>query len=254
MIDEIYEKAIDEPSFGELYANLCTRLSRIASDNKFVHIIDSGEKVASKKMYRWSNNISTSDADIVGPFLSEVECISAALGKNKCVTVPRDDMELELVRAIIIRRIFIKIMKKQVIEEGAENVFYTVHFPVSEAEAYGQQMSMLYSSESDCKSNAEKKNSFTRSLINKCDNKFNEIHIYGAWQKDINALKSQACDQGIVMEEVEWNTCRIKFRKEMLGNVKFIGQLYKVKLLKDKLIRFCIDTMLMNLEERQAYQ
>jgi hypothetical protein len=39
MIDEIYEKAIDEPSLSELYADLCTRLSPIASDNKFVHIV-----------------------------------------------------------------------------------------------------------------------------------------------------------------------------------------------------------------------
>ena len=36
----------------------------------------------------------------------------------------------------------------------------------------------------------------------------------------------------------------MKIKKQMLGNIKFIGQLYKKALLKEKIMRFCIASLL----------
>ena len=279
MINHVYEKAIDEPAFGDLYANLCSRLSEIASDNKYVHIIESdeepptddgevttsvaadnlddNEETSRNKVYRWSHDVSTTDAEIIGPLSSEEECISAAFAENAHAPTPRGEMELELVRVIIKRGTFIKIMKKQVVEEvveeGAENIYYVVFFPVSETKVCGQQISEIFLSEVECKSDASKKNSFKRSLLNKCEEEFNKKDIYDSWQKEkqqYEDMKTKLTDQERAIQESELNFRRIKIKKQMLGNVKFIGQLYKVNLLKEKVMRFCIGSML-RLDERK---
>ena len=42
MIENVYVKAIDEPSFGNIYADICVKLSETASS--FVHITESDEE------------------------------------------------------------------------------------------------------------------------------------------------------------------------------------------------------------------
>ena len=201
MINYVYEKAIDEPAFGDLYANLCSRLSEIASDNKFVHIIESDEEpptddgevttsnapdniddsegTSRNKVYRWSHDVSTTDAEIIGPLSSEAECIDAAFDENARTPTPRGEMMLDLVGVTIKRGTFIKIMKQQTTEKETEDVFYIVFFPVSEAEVCGQQISEIFLSEVECKSDASKKNSFKRSLLNKCEEEFTKKEIVG---------------------------------------------------------------------------
>jgi translation initiation factor 4G len=272
MINNVYEKAIDEPAFGDMYANLCVRLSQIASDNKFVHIIESDEEPPTddgqvtatvdlssnddqtprNKVYRWSHDVSTSDAEIVGPFASVDECLDAAFDEEERTPAARGDLELELVSVSIQRGIFIKIMKKTKLEEGEEDGFYVVYFPISEAEDCGQQISEIFLSEVECKSDAAKKNSFKRSLLNKCEEEFLKKDIYEAWQQEkqqYEERKSKLSDHERAEVESELEFRRLKIKKQMLGNVKFIGQLYKVNLLREKIMRFCVGSML-KLEEK----
>ena len=44
MIYNVYEKAIYEPTFGSIYAELCIRLSNVAKQNPFVKMIESDEE------------------------------------------------------------------------------------------------------------------------------------------------------------------------------------------------------------------
>merc|ERR1712226_1076772 len=50
------------------------------------------------------------------------------------------------------------------------------------------------------------------------------------------------------MGEEELDFRRIRIKKQMLGNIKFIGQLFKKNLLKEKIMRYCIASLL-KLEE-----
>mmetsp|Transcript_15108 Transcript_15108/g.25769 ORF Transcript_15108/g.25769 Transcript_15108/m.25769 type:complete len:482 (+) Transcript_15108:3-1448(+) len=50
-------------------------------------------------------------------------------------------------------------------------------------------------------------------------------------------------------EELEFR--RMKIKKQMLGNIKFIGELYKLGMLKEKIMRFCIQSLL-KLEEAEG--
>lgn len=260
IIENIYDKAVDEPSFGDMYADLCYRLSQSAKVANFVHVIESDEEPPTEDgspssgessthtVYRWSNDVSTTDEDIVGPFSSEEECFDVALSEeDDDEPIQRGDMELELVSVSIRRGIFVKIMKKKGAEPGEENIYYTVYFPVEEAEECGQQLSEIFLSHIECEQDSKKKNSFKRSLLNKCEEEFNKQDIYADWKKEKAAYEEKKttmtdAERAETEEELEFR--RIRIKKQMLGNVKFIGQLYKKGLLKEKIMRFCIASLL----------
>ena len=260
MIHNVYEKAIDEPTFGDMYADLCAKLSQMTkTGTTFIQIIPSDEEPptedgeaatstggesSSYKVYRWSNDVSTTDSEIVGPFASVEECTEAALSGKDLEPMQRgDDLELELASLNISNGTFIKIMKKK----DEENVFYVVYFPVAEHEECGQQLSTIFLSEIECSSDAVKQNSFKRSLLNKCQDEFDKQDIYVGWKEEKKAYEENKAsmteaEQG--EKEAELDFRRIKIKKQMLGNIKFIGQLYKKGLLKEKIMRYCIGSLL----------
>lgn len=267
MIDNVFDKAIDEPAFGDMYADLCVKLSHASKTSNFVHIIESDEEPPTEDgdvappadggessghtVYRWSNDLGTSDAEVVGPFDSEDACYEAALSGEDIDPIERGDMTLELVSVSIKRSTFVKVMKKKGAEEGEAGSFYTVYFPVSEAKECGQQLSGIFLSNIECRSDATKKNSFKRSLLNKCEEEFNKQDIYVDWKKEKKEYlekRSSMTETERAETEAELSFRRIRIKKQMLGNVKFIGQLYKKNLLKEKIMRFCIASLL-KLEE-----
>jgi translation initiation factor 4G len=263
MIDNVYDKAIDEPTFGEIYADLCVSLSQSVEVTTLVHIIESDEEPPTEDgsapassnaessshhtVYRWSNDVNTGDEQIVGPLNSPEECIAKALDENESTPVDRGETLLDIVSVSIKRGVFIKIMKKKGAEEGEEGSFYVLYFPVSEAEELGQQLSEIFLSKVECESDAHKKNSFKRSLLNKCEEEFNKQDIYEDWKeakKAYEATKSSLEPAARTEKESDLNFRVIKIKKQMLGNTKFIGQLYKKRLLKEKIMRYCIGSLL----------
>lgn len=268
MIDNVYDKAIDEPRFGDMYADLCVRLSQSVQGTEFVHIIESDEEPptedgtsadvagesSSHTVYRWSNDISTSDSEVVGPLPSAEACIEAALDDNERTPIERGDMELELVRVVIKRSIFIKIMKRKGNPDGEEgDAFYVLYFPVGEAEELGQALSNIFLSRVECEADAAKKNSFKRSLLNKCEEEFNKQDIYVDWKKEkkeYEESKGKLSEAERKEKEDELKFRRIRIKKQMLGNVQFIGQLFKKRLLKEKVMRYCIASLLLLDEDK----
>jgi len=201
----VYEKAISEPAFSDMYASLCYRLSQQVKKANFVKIIESDEDTfaepgadynydeGASASYRWSNDVSTSDAEVVGPFDSEEECIAISIDTESDMdAIQRGDMELTLHRLLIKRGTFMKIMKSP--ESGK---FYVVCFPVTQAEECGQQLSSkIFTSEIECQNDAIKMNTFRRSLLNKCEDEFNKQDIYqvsraDSYQHNLSRLYSQ---------------------------------------------------------------
>ena len=288
MIANVYEKAIDEPYLGDMYGNLCVRMSQHVQSNSFVKVIESdeepptedgepappstgGDAASNYSVFRWSHDVSTDDSDIVGPFTTVEDCIELALSSDEQQDpVERGDMELELVKLQIKNGVFIKVMKKmkkikanddEEKEEGEEeddeelkDEFYSVFFPVSDHEECGQQLSKIFLSDRECTSDANKQNSFKRSLLNKCEDEFNKQDIYVDFKKEKVAYEESkgsmsAKEQKEKEDDMKFR--RMKIKKQMLGNVKFIGQLYKKSLLKEKIMRFCIADLL-NLETKDV--
>jgi len=287
MISNVYEKAIDEPYLGDMYGDLCVRLSQNMQSNSFVQVIESDEEpptedgepappstggdTASKfSVFRWSNDVSTDDDAIVGPFDTIKDCTRMALSSDEQQDpMERGEMELELVKLQIKAGMFIKIMKKipkkkdvddeeepqeEEKDDEAKDEFYTVFFPASDHDECGQQFSKIFLSERECVSDANKQNSFKRSLLNKCEDEFNKQDIYEDWKKEkieCKENKDSMSAKDFAEKEADLNFRRIKIKKQMLGNIKFIGQLYKKNLLKEKIMRFCIASLL-NLETKDV--
>lgn len=185
----VYEKAISEPAFSDMYASLCYRLSQKVKKADFIKTIESDEDPMAEPgaeynydegasaSYRWSNDVNTTDAEVVGPFDSEAECINIAIDtETDMEAIKRGDMELTLHRLLIKRGNFMKIMKAP-----SNGKFYMVCFAVSQAEECGQQLSTkIFTSEIECHNDAVKMNTFKRSLLNKCEDEFNKQDIYTA--------------------------------------------------------------------------
>jgi translation initiation factor 4G len=130
----------------------------------------------------------------------------------------------------------------EVVEADEElDEYYIVFFPVEQAEECGQAMSEFFLTERECRSDASKNNSFKRSLLNQCQDEFDKQDIFEDWEKE------KAAYEGEKDKSTESRTKRkggrirsfrkIKIKKQMLGNIKFIGQLYKKGLLKEKIMR-----------------
>ena len=263
MIDNIFDKAIDEPSFGDMYADLCVQLSQSLGGQNFVHIVESDEEPPTESgdstgvgesshntVYRWSNDVSTTDSEIVGPFATADECIEAAVQSEDANPVERGDMELVLEKVMIKQGMFIKVLKTKDGPEE-EKKFFVVYFDVSDAKECGQQLSEIHLSQVEAMSDASKKNTFKRSLLNKCEEEFNKQDIYVDWKKEkqeYEATKATLTEAERAEKEEELDFRRIRIKKQMLGNIKFIGQLFKKNMLKERIMRYCIATLL-KLEE-----
>ncbi len=234
VIKLVYEKAISEPSFSDMYASLCYRLSQVVKKGAFIKIIESDEDPSAEPgaevdysvegsgsvSFRWSNDVSTSDAEIVGPFEDDKRCIDVALSKEDTVPVTRGEMELTLHRLLVKRGTFIKIM-----HSSLDDKYYTVYFPISKAMECGQQLSLeIFTSEIEAQSHATKMNTFKRSLLNKCEDEFNKQDIYTDWKaekKEYDKSKASLTEKEKAEKEAELEFRRMKIKKQMLGNIKF---------------------------------
>lgn len=261
MINHIYEKAINEPSFSDMYAELCVKLSYTAKNSTFIRIIESDEEPptddglneppgnqggsSGSPVYRWSNDVNTDDSELMGPFQSPDECINCAHDAENCPNpCPRGEMELELYKLKIHQGMFIKIMHPK----NDPSTFYTVFFPMIKVEEVGQQVSkQLYLSEIECLKDGNKQNNFKKILLYKCEDEFNKKDIYEDWKKEkktYEELKSTLTDSERVEREGELEFRRMKIKKQMLGNIKFIGELYKKEMLKERIMHYCIQQLL----------
>lgn len=232
VISLVYEKAISEPSFSDMYANLCYKLSQMAKKGTFIKIIESDEDPMAEEgadysegasgsvSYRWSNDVCTSDAEIMGPFENELQSIGAALAEEDIKPVQRGELELSLHRLLIRRGTFIKIM-----HAASENKYYTVFFPIGQAVECGQQLSLeIFTSEIEAQNHATKMNTFKRSLLNKCEDEFKKQDIYTDWKsekKGYEKNKADLSDKERKDKEEDFEFRKMKIKKQMLGNIKF---------------------------------
>ncbi|RKP19389.1 ARM repeat-containing protein, partial [Rozella allomycis CSF55] len=80
---------------------------------------------------------------------------------------------------------------------------------------------------------------FRRILLNKCQQEYSKKQ---QWKLEADKVVVAEDD-----EEVE----RLKIKRRALGNIIFIGELFKLNLLTEKIIHFCINDLLKNPEEEE---
>lgn len=267
LIHNVYEKAIDEPAFGDMYADLCVRLAQKTNVEEFTHIMssdetpDNGEFSVEGQSWRWSHDVSHDDEEVVGPLSSPQDCIDLVTNPEETMQpTKREDMELVLDSLKIIAGSFIKILKREVEVPDAEPTieYYMVYFPTNSAEESGQQLSKIFATEAECVKDANKQNSFKRTLLNKCEDEFNKQDIYVDYKKemkDYEKEKKSFSEADRREKESSFNFRRMKIKKQMLGNIKFIGELYKKHMIRENIMHYCIKSLLkLPVEDKKSEQ
>lgn len=214
--------------------------------------VQGGEGASSHNIvYRWSNDVSTDDTEIIGPFESTEDCLEAAIDADNCPEPQKREKEMALHSVKIYAGQFVKILHdKEVPDE-----YYTVFFPVSKAEEVGQQMSNIFLSEIECRKDGNKKNSFKGILLNKCQDEFNKKNLYNDWnveKKEFDGKKTTFTESERLEKEEELEFRRMKIKKQVLGNIRFIGELFKIGMLRVKVMRDCIESLLKLNQEKDA--
>ena len=196
--------------------------------------------------FYWTSSINSTDSKVVGPFASANDCEEAALGADPPEAVDRGDMDLAIDKLVVENDVFIKVMKRTDAPNGSEE-YYVVFFAVSEAEAVGQQLAGPYDTIDECMKQAQKQNSFKHALLNKCQDEFDKADIYEDWKVDMSSFeekKAEMTDKDKADTEEELEFRRAKIKKQMLGNVRFIGELYKKSMLKESVMHHCIKKLM----------
>jgi len=111
IISLIFDKAVDEPGFGELYAELCVQLSRMVGWN----VILAG-KDEDKDMWFWTDDI-TVETEIAGPYKSREECLEAAASDEEPSLLKRGVQHIALMEVVIAHGKFVKVSKEEEEEE-----------------------------------------------------------------------------------------------------------------------------------------
>ena len=113
----------------------------------------------------------------------------------------------------------------------------------------GQQVSRIFLSHRECEKSGNKDNSFIGILLDKCEDEFEKQNHYDDWKKEKKAYEDEK-RQGKLTErerlekEEELEFRRMKIKKQVLGNIRFIGELFKKEMLKPGVMRYCIQSLL----------
>jgi len=239
VIGIIFDKALDEPNFTQLYAELCSFLNKEATNWVFYTVV----KMVDGNQYFWIKDFAF-DNVVAGPYLSRNDCISSVLDIDKppmkLPTVP-----MEVVEVILENDILMKLFTNN---ETAQ--FFVTYVPFSD-------VAKEKCSEDTCpdlervKKQAKLSNNFRSRLVTKCQEEFEKTtkneSIYCKLEKDLQELllqKSTMSPTEFALKEVEITDEQGKLKRRMLGNIRFVGELYKQQLLSTKVMNDCIRDLL----------
>jgi len=109
-----------------------------------------------------------------------------------------------------------------------------------------QAISKAYRSEKEAQAAGEKKASFKRILLSKCQEEFEKTIDWNAFEKEVDWTSLNVQETKQARAEVNYKVGLAK--KRMLGNIKFIGELFMKHMLKAKIMHHCVAKLLSNVE------
>jgi len=107
-------------------------------------------------------------------------------------------------------------------------------------------VSKAYRSQAEAQAAGEKICTFKRILLSKCQEEFEKTIDWNAFEKEVDWASLDENETKRTKAEVNYNVTQAK--KRMLGNIKFIGELFMKHMLKAKIMHHCITKLLVNVE------
>ncbi len=245
LISLVVEKAIFEPKFSELYAQMCVRLEQESRHRSFIHVVQDLDN----DNFIWVKDL-VFDNFVAGPFRTVEEIIKIAKVSNSASSLPSMNLitaTLSIQNIFIINQMLIKVFR---CESGK---YYVSYIPCSTIDQ-NMMSSKIFTSLESAQKDAVKRNSFKFRLLNVCQQEFlaslnNDSKYYVDFEEYRKQITQKLADKNINLQEkyeeeqmLEERSMAVKKRK--LGNIQFIGELCKYKMLKVKEIYNCIYAML----------
>jgi hypothetical protein len=244
----IFEKALQEPNFGKLYADLCSFIEeqspRVLSN--FFYVVYDEAAV----QHRWVQGLEM-PLEFAGPFSSEAESLNAFSGQKmpslQAVTIG------QLVHVSLTHRsdLLIQVAK---LENARSDCYFATYKIFKEVEQSAMSEKATPSAEGAVKDYA-KKHGFRRTLIANCQQEFIDSVIqepggkYDSCAQRVLQFESKTNfenEEERQNELAEIEELQFKMKRRMLGNIRFIGELFKAGLLKEDIIFQCLDLLMLD--------
>ena len=246
MIQLIFEKAIRDINFANLYAEMCYTLEQ---GTKNLHW------EAIKVVHDMNDNVyfSIKDLEIAagttyGPFSSRDECIAGYLNSNPCESLVNHS--LQKIEYILVNDSILKI------GTSGKQEYFVIMIPSSDVNEDSISTKRNFASFEAAQEDLQKKNTFRRRLLVACQQEYQDAVSnrgkYGEFielkQKAMNEIKNLTGDerdqQIALIEEKE----RL-IRQRKFGMLRFIGELVRKNMLKSSQMFDCIDNLLAESDE-----
>jgi len=264
VIGVLFDKAVDEPHFAVVYAALCARLAEATRVWPFIRSV----KNEAEGTWSW-----VADLDVDTSKLHPLPDFSAV---TQLFSSPDHDFESVGIGQLQLQPSDCFLKNDTLIccyfaEQRPGVVFAVIH---DAKNTFGDNKTKLFgtfTTKEEAQQDAMKKASFKRLLLNQCQEEFErnvrssggtaalEAAAREAKEKaKLNVIEAArlAVEQGMppkeAPDELELEVWVMKLKRRMLGNVKFIGELFKQQLLKEKIMHECVKLLLGSLDDSNA--
>eukprot|EP00752_Nemacystus_decipiens_P007539 g6737.t2 len=238
MVQAVFDKALDEPTFVDMYADLCVRLNDRSTSWSFVKSIYNEDA----NQWTWTAEVGV-EREVLGPFHSVMEGMAKAQEEGadlKPIPLP---YEMELVEMKIKDKKFVKIMQGK--EPSQVGQFYMVFMEEDVGRKEYQMPEQAFSSEEDALRAAAKKTNLRSQLLSFCQAEFEKEDIYEDLKRQEEKTDfSKMSKQEAEVLKAEFHDKRYVTKRRMLGNIQFIGELYKKSMLKENVMKTCVEHLL----------
>lgn len=238
LVQLIFEKAVQEPNFSPVYAELCVTLKEEGKNWVFYTVVKSVESGE----YFWIKDF-VFPATASGPYFSKNEVFAAEdFGPMKPFTSPIEGAEYYLKNNSLLRLTPVK--------SASGDQWFVTYVPFEEVPKENRSES-LFSSAEEASKNGNSSVSFRGSLAHSCEREFqisvadeNLFDEVDRELKELIATRATKTELEFTTKEAEIDEKRTKLKRRMLGNIRFVGELYKQKLLNTDTMHDCINTLL----------
>ncbi|KAF0690258.1 Aste57867_18332 [Aphanomyces stellatus] len=222
LIVMIMDKALEEPNFAEVYADLCAHLHKHTAQGPrlpFLHPVYHMEE----KMWYWTAANRNTFAGFHGPMASRDECFAALQAAPTELTgpIPADQVQAP---SFFMAKGYLVVIATKV---GQPNGHYYAAVPVDTLHEDEEPLLGSYASEELAMKAAIKLTSFKRLLVTRCQDKFDSSDHKVAKPTDDEAIRAAK-----------------RTKTLMLGNMRFLGELFKVELIAETVIQSCLFKLL----------
>eukprot|EP01041_Mallomonas_annulata_P005669 gene5669-11442_t len=223
----VFEKAIQEPSFANLYADMCSSLESESRHWAFLQVVFNKDS----NQFVWVKDL-TFDKELAGPYSSPKDCELAALAQTPPSFQPVN-AKVQVQEVEVKSGILIKIFKNLENEE-----YFMSYMPYGDVDV-SMVSQKAFPTQAAAEKDALTENSFRKRLIHLCQHEFYASVNIDENYKEVVEMRKKFESESSSLSEAE-RTYQLteledqerKMKRRMLGNMRFIGELYKKHLLK----------------------